>query len=251
MVTLNGDIKLLDFGISHILENDNMSVKSAGFTPHYAAPELKSSHKISMAADVYSSGVILYELLTKKSFESVTQSIKSMQLKHSELAAIISIALEENPNNRYATISDFKNDINNYLKQKPVSAFSQHWFYRYKKFVQRHYWMHLAYLLLVVSLVGGIVSTRQQFKKAQAEAKRVNTMQGFVKEILTSVDPWKNKRKAVTVNQIIINATEKLPHQLDKYPQQKAAALLLLGDMLTRLDLQEKAAQINLDAHHL
>lgn len=111
LVTKDGTVKLLDFGIAKLLDaehaaDDDTQTHFQTFTPHYASPEQMSGGQITTASDVYSLGVCLYELLTgarpfeftHKGFDEIRRAIETVEparpstistqmMKHSPLAS--------------------------------------------------------------------------------------------------------------------------------------------------------------------
>ena len=115
LVTQDGDVKLIDFGISKTLEESLItaptenSLGSLSFTPGFAAPERSKGAAANTLSDIYSLGKLLKALLPNN-----TQS--------DELKAIIAKAAHLNPPNRYASVNTLIDDINNYNQGFPISA---------------------------------------------------------------------------------------------------------------------------------
>jgi len=172
LVSKNGEVKLLDFGIAKIVsedsESDVMKTKTGLFlmTPEYASPEQINNDIITTSSDIYSLGLILCKLLTgelpyniqsdnpleigkvitatkpaKPSSIAADQkngrSIESSQLK-GDLDNIILKALRKDPEERYQSIGQMFQDLQNFRLDLPVSARSESATYRLRKFVKRH-----------------------------------------------------------------------------------------------------------------
>lgn len=158
LVTHNGQIKLLDFGVSK-LSGELATTQTTGLpvlTAAYASPEQISSKKVTEAADIYSLGVVLYELLTGvrpikfDGLVNLTQMVTAITLQQplkpstqealpedvdpgrlltsmrpqlaGDLDCILLMALRKEPERRYASAADFAADIERYQKGKSVVA---------------------------------------------------------------------------------------------------------------------------------
>jgi serine/threonine-protein kinase len=197
MVTNNGEVKLLDFGISKVLEEENHDqITLTGqfiLTPEYAAPEQFSGGANSVSSDIYQLGVVLYELIKGKrpfNFENlspieihnklllnnpepldnpdkqeiqqlcVARSISENVFKKelkSDLSFICRKALRKEPELRYLNADELKKDINKYLRFLPVSARQGSFSYAAKKYLRRNRTV-LSISVVFLSLIVTIIS---------------------------------------------------------------------------------------------
>jgi tetratricopeptide (TPR) repeat protein/predicted Ser/Thr protein kinase len=157
LVTPSGDPKLLDFGLARILDSDT-EVTEAGPTPMtvaYASPEQIRGERQTVSSDVYSLGVILYELLTahrpyqaeNSSFVEIVritceqEPTPPSQFLHSlsgDLETILLKALSKDQRLRYPSVDEFAADLRRYLDGQPIHARPATFFYRAGKFLRRH-----------------------------------------------------------------------------------------------------------------
>ena len=142
LVTAGGTIKLLDFGIARLIavgDHDQRSTSTRVFSRGYASPEQEAGGTITTASDIFSLGVMLREVLTGQRAPSDPRDslIKPLALD-AEMAGIIAKATSPKTMERYATASEFRDDLDRYREGRPVRAASMTRRYRSRKFFGRH-----------------------------------------------------------------------------------------------------------------
>jgi eukaryotic-like serine/threonine-protein kinase len=201
-VTAEGEPKLLDFGIAKLLDTENGSGQTLTLpgvmTPEYASPEQVRGETMTTASDVYSLGVVLYELLTgQKPYKidnrtpaNVARAIAEQEPTRPSTAArnqqsefrnqkslrgdldnIVLMAMRKEPARRYSSVAQFSSDIRRHLEGLPVIARKDTLRYRSEKFIQRHKVAVAAAAVVFLTLIGGIFATAWQAKKALAQAR--------------------------------------------------------------------------------
>ncbi len=178
LVTQAAQVRLLDFGVAKLLEGDESdqtsltSIYGRALTPDYASPELLSGDPVDVRADIYSLGVLLYELLTgarpyrlksAASMGLLEQAIGTLEIKkpsmfqrlsasadrapvtetwtrqlRGDLDAIALKALDKEPSKRYQSAAAFAEDIESYLARKPIQALPARFTDRLYKFALRN-----------------------------------------------------------------------------------------------------------------
>jgi serine/threonine protein kinase len=169
LVTAEGEPKLLDFGIAKMLDlsSDATMTGMRMLTPDYASPEQASGITVTTATDVYSLGAVLYKLLTGSSphqlqgssMEEVVLAITegkiipparvSASLK-GDLDFVVMKALRKDPQERYATVQQFAEDLENVLDSRPIRARKADTWYRAGKFLRR-YWLPIAASVVAIA----------------------------------------------------------------------------------------------------
>ncbi|MEK7725037.1 MAG: protein kinase [Acidobacteriota bacterium] len=196
IVTENGTPKLLDFGIAKVLDIDNTEIGTATqlgmMTPQYASPEQIRGEKVTTLSDVFSLGIIFYELLTgEKPYETenknyaeileiVTQTnlvkpsenpkskLQSSKLK-GDLDTIVLKSLQKSPERRYRSVEQFSEDLRRHLVGLPITARPDTFQYRFSKFVERNKVSVGASILIFLSLLAGIGIASWQAYRAEKQ----------------------------------------------------------------------------------
>jgi tetratricopeptide (TPR) repeat protein len=207
LVTDAGQVKLLDFGIAKLLEDERgtsprtqlTAEGAAGLTLEFAAPEQVSGGPISTATDVYSLAVLFFVLLTgRHPAENVLQSpvdlIKSIvdldaprpsdvvsdgrtrrQLR-GDLDTIVGKALKKNPSERYASVTAMAEDLRRHLAHEPITARRDSLGYRATTFVRRHRWPVAAAVVVFTLLAGGLVMVNRQRRIAEDRFRQLRQL---------------------------------------------------------------------------
>jgi serine/threonine protein kinase/Tol biopolymer transport system component len=178
LVTESGQVRLLDFGVAKLLEADEAdsapltSVYGRALTPDYASPELLQGETIDARSDIYSLGVLLYEMLTglrpyklkrAASIGALEQAIAAVEVKkpsaqqepdaitarsttpeklarelRGDLDAIVLKALAKRPLERYQSVASLAKDLRRYIDRKPIEALPARFTDRLAKYVRRN-----------------------------------------------------------------------------------------------------------------
>ena len=170
LVTDDAKPKLLDFGISKLLEaTDQPTITSAQlFTPRYASPEQLCAEPVTTATDVYALGVILYELLTQRAWPerpgiSPWDRVPAIPSKADpridrELDAIVRQAAAARPDERYPSPEALGADLDRYLTGRPIRALPASRRYLARKWAARHRAAIAAATAIVLILIAGAVA---------------------------------------------------------------------------------------------
>jgi len=149
LVTDDGSVKLLDFGIAALLDRDAAGAPTDGasrpMTRAYAPPERAAGDPPTVAGDVYGAGVVLRELL-----DAAGAPLPA------DLDSVVRKATAADPAARYGSVAELREDLGNWLERLPVHAHAGGWRYRAGRFLARN---RLVAALAATIFVGLSVAT--------------------------------------------------------------------------------------------
>jgi len=198
LVTAEGQVKLLDFGIAKALDpEDAEHTQARPFTPSHASPEQVRGEPVSTATDVYSLGVLLYQLLTgqrpygrdARTPQALAQAVlneaptrpsslgeprepspdwwRTRERLKGDLDNILLKTLEKDPARRYASVDALAADLRAHLAGRPVSARAPTPGYLAARFIGRHRVAVALAGLAALALVAGLAGTLWQMREAR------------------------------------------------------------------------------------
>jgi serine/threonine protein kinase/Tfp pilus assembly protein PilF len=271
LVTADGTVKLLDFGIAKLLNPDLFDVEAPPtatnirvMTPEYASPEQARGGPITTASDVYSMGVVLYELLTglrpyqftnRNQVEicrviceqeptkpstavsekgnadmekfSALRGATSQKLRkqlQGDLDNIVLSALRKEPQLRYASAQAISDDVGRYLEGYTVSARQPTWRYRAGKYLTRHKIGVAASAMVVFLLLASSVLLLYQNARIRRERDTAE----------------REKQKAEQVTKLLVNVFEVNDPDEAKGETITAREILDRGAQRVTKELQDK-----------
>lgn len=249
LVGADGVPKLLDFGIAKLLVPDASADTRTGLmamTPEYASPEQVRGEPVSVASDVYSLGVLLFQLLTgARPYAITTRSPASIERIVCEVEAprpsqvaeaqaragidrdldhIVLKALAKDPRSRYRSCAQFGDDLRRFLEGRPVDARATPPLEVAGKFVRRHRVGVLASVAVIAALLIGAGFALAQAQRANVQARiagierdRAEAISTFLTDMLAAADPATGSRE-LTVVSLLDAAAESLDARQDADP---------------------------------
>lgn len=292
LVTPDGNPKLLDFGIAKLLEREGderdgvTETLFRALTPRYASPEQVRGEAITTASDIYSLGIMLYELLTGRKAYTLTGRSRYEQermicetepaapsvvvdtdtmeedsetdktMAPNELAAlrgenryglrrrlrgdldnIVLMALQKEPERRYATVQQFREDIMRYTAGMPVIARKNTRGYRISKFIRRNRSGVTLAVAVTLTLAMGIFGTTMGLREAQAERDVAQRVSMFMQDVLASANPFRvsadpyRQGQDTNVLDLLASASRRVTHELRDQPAAAAAARYAIAEV--------------------
>jgi serine/threonine-protein kinase len=175
---------------------------------------------------------------TKKSLAKTANSkshILNPKLLRGDLDNIILMSLRKEPTRRYLSVTDFSDDISNYLKGLPVSARPNTFKYRAEKYFKRNKIAAIASSLILLSLISGLAISLWQYRASQRAAAKAEAVNLFMQKMLQTANPETisagKKGYTATVGDILADAVKRIQNgELDSQPEVKAEVLQVIAE---------------------
>jgi eukaryotic-like serine/threonine-protein kinase len=278
LVTDDGRLKLLDFGIAKLLSTDDESLTQAEsrvLTPAYAAPEQVRGEPVTTATDVYALGVVLYELLTgrlpppshhadrteaARSFSEVDPRPPSQAVAaeprlarrlRGDLDSVARKALSKEPSHRYVSAEALAEDIRRHLAGQPVRARRDTFGYVAAKFVRRHRIGVAAAGATALSLLLGLAGTTWQAAvasrerdRARAETERAEKVKQFLVGLFKASDPAESLGETITARELLDRGAARIEAELASQPSLQSELFEIVAGISHELGRFEQARHL-------
>lgn len=281
LVRADGTPVLLDFGIARALDQQpaqrDAARANAWITPLYASPEQLRGDPVTTASDVFSLGLVLFELLAGQrarvdAGDHTITLLGQSAVKPSELAqdvpwiarlrgdldAIVQRATAADPARRYDSAESLGADLQRHLDLRPVNARRSTASYRLARLVRRRWPVFAAALVLLA--MGGLFTwqlarERDRARAAEREALLQAQTAGRVSDFLVSVfnisNPKLNQKRSVTARDVLDEGATRIESELADAPGVKAKMLQVLGTAYRYLGESKRAVELLAEASDL
>ncbi len=283
LVSEDGTAHLLDFGIAKLVSDEadgaTQVTQAAGrmLTPAYASPEQIRGEPVTVASDIYSLGVLLFEILTgTRPFCVTSASIKEMQAAVTEQVAplastrvtakttqralrgdvdtILAKALRKEPDARYRTVDALIDDLERHMKGDPVLARPDSGWYRASRFIRRHGdYVALASVALLAILVGlgaAVTQARRaqaEALRAEAQAERAEAVRDFVIGLFDlnhGDDPNRLNLRQLPADALVERGARRIVSQYGNRPALRAEMMGIAGTIFADIGDAKHAAEM-------
>jgi eukaryotic-like serine/threonine-protein kinase len=271
LVTAQGQVKLLDFGVAKLLDVDRAEQTqtiAAPMTPLAAAPEQLLGQVVTTATDVYALGLLLFELLTDtqpwlRAGGPIAQAVRVVldepvpvpsrraaevrdapfppRLLRGDFDAIVAKAARKEPQHRYATVEALEGDVNHALRGEPVAARSGARWYVFGRTLRRYRWVTIAVAAVLVSLAGGLGAAAWQARRAEIErdvARRDAAREEAVRYELTRLFRTaieEHGSQPATAKVMLDNSALRVLREYRSQPQLQGQIVLTLAELYAAL----------------
>lgn len=272
LVGEDGHPRILDFGVASVAEDAaSMTVAGEvlGTVPYMSPEQLAGGARGSdPRSDVYSLGVIAYELLSGElpypglSKSTVIEAItliregrieplsKREPKTRGDAETVVMKAMAQEAPRRYGSAAELASDLERFLRHQPIEAHPPSAMYVMRLFVRRHRAVSAAIAAALAMLViGALVSLRYGLAEAQAR-KQADATNAFLEKMLTAADPAQDMGRELRVRELLDEARRQLPNERDpavvaSLDRTLGATYLSLGEAEIALDMLERALELS------
>jgi serine/threonine protein kinase len=289
LVRDDGRVTLLDFGIAKVLEAPGAATEAteltqamgSALTLAYAAPEQLLAQPVTTATDIYSAGVLMFELLagarpfaaTEGSALALLQAIETTAVPtritvglgqgegnaeahgaasgdawqrafQGDLAAICARALRREPAERYGSALAMTDDVTRYLEDRPVQARAGAWAYRWRKFFARNRVALTVSTMTSLVALGFGVQAWQKTQASRISAARVTAVESVVKSLFDGMNPNSNTPRNFTAKELLDRSRPLLLLAAAGNAESKRQTTLMMAKLYLDIGALDDAARL-------
>lgn len=247
LVSRDGHVTLLDFGIAKLLDPSTMpgasTMTKTGvslLTPGYGSPEQHAGEAVTTASDIYQVGRVMSDLLG---------------FQKGDLGAIMAKAKHDDSAQRYASADEMLADIKRYLDGLPVIARPDTVGYRLGKLFKRRPWLAPVVAIVTLGVAAYITTLTIYSQRLAKEEALAAASQQFMVDLFRSADPFApadaERGQTITVVEALRIGQDRIGNELTEQPELRASLMGTISDVYTSLDLPEEALQLRREALEL
>jgi tetratricopeptide (TPR) repeat protein len=283
LIEENGEPQILDFGLAKIVTDPPEGIGAASTLSYpgqflgslaWASPEQieSASDQIDIRTDVYSLGVVLYQLLTGRFPHPVSSSLRQTLNDitteppprprsfrgdiPNDVETIVLRCLAKEPDRRYQTAGELARDIRRFVAGKPIDAKRDKMVYVLRKTLARHKMITALCALLLTSVLAFALTmtilyrravdaehrANENLIKADAQMDVAEAVRGFLDRVLSSVDPERDGRE-VRMFEVLERATDGIDSGFKDQPEVEAAVRTTIGLSYRALGMLETSSE--------
>ncbi len=279
LVTAAGEVKLLDFGIAGLLgepavgDPESTGLVSQALTPDASSPEQLAGELLGTASDVYSLGLVLYELLSgqrpyrletptgergtaalrealmravvkplgKVEFSAATATARASTVRRlrralaGDLEAICDKALRKQPDQRYSSAEALSIDLARWRVHEPVEARRATLGYLAGRVIRRNRVAFIATCAVIIALSAGLGVALWQAQRAREEARLAQAVQDFLGRLFQANDPQEARGRDVNARELLARGAARLDTELQDQPLVRARLQHEIGTLYVQL----------------
>jgi len=284
--SITQEIKILDFGLARITDADVAAPtvitemgRIQGTLPYMSPEQLRGNpEEIDIRSDVYSLGVLLYEMLAgrrphdvknlmvhqaavvicEKPPKPLAKSWKGTKKVDSDLETIVMKTLEKEPSRRYQSASALSDDLERYLENQPILARPPSAAYQLRKMVSRHrsgfaFGASLLALLAAFAVMMSVQAGRIALERDRAnqEAEIASQVSRFLVDIFKVSDPGWSRGEDVTAREVLDKGAETIRFELADQPDVRGRLMGTMAQSYNNLGLYEHGLALADEAYRI